>query len=61
MEPTTITIKYTAHLYNRMNGMDIIRTASITVDASCCAGVTPDLHQKALDVMKSCQINIINE
>ena len=33
MEPTTITIKYTAHLYNRMNGMDIIRTASITVDA----------------------------
>lgn len=35
--------------------------ASITVDASCCAGVTPDLHQKALDVMRSCQINIINE
>lgn len=34
MEPTTITLKYTAHLYNRMNGMDIIRTASITIDAA---------------------------
>ena len=31
MEPTTITVKYTAHLYNRMNGMDIIRTATINI------------------------------
>lgn len=35
--------------------------SSITVDASCCAGVTPELHQEALDVMKSCQIDFINE
>lgn len=33
----------------------------ISVDASCCAGTTPKMHQKALDVMKSCQIDIINE
>ena len=31
----------------------------ITVDASCCAGVTPETHKSALDIMKCCQINII--
>lgn len=31
----------------------------ITVDASCCAGVTPESHQNALEAMKMCQINII--
>ena len=34
---------------------------NITVDASCCAGVTPEKHQAALEVMKSCQINVIGE
>ena len=33
----------------------------ITVDASCCAGVTPEKHVAALETMKSCQINVINE
>lgn len=33
----------------------------ITVDASCCAGVTPETHRAALTVMKSCQINVIGE
>ena len=28
----------------------------IYVDATCCAGVTPELHEAALKVMKSCQI-----
>ena len=31
----------------------------IKVDSSCCAGTTPENHQKALDVMKQCQIEII--
>ena len=31
----------------------------ITVDASCCAGVTADSHKSALQTMKSCQIQII--
>lgn len=33
----------------------------ITVDASCCAGTTIENHKKAIDVMKCCQINIVNE
>lgn len=32
----------------------------ISVDASCCAGVTPESHQAALDVMKNCQVEIKN-
>lgn len=32
----------------------------IYVDASCCAGTTPEKHEAALDVMESCQINVIN-
>lgn len=31
----------------------------ITVDSSCCAGVTPESHTNALEAMKMCQINII--
>lgn len=34
---------------------------NITVNASCCAGVTPESHQAALTTMKMCQINVINE
>ena len=33
----------------------------ITVDASCCAGVTPYKHKCALEVMRSCQINVIGD
>ena len=33
----------------------------IIVDAYCCAGVTPESHCAALETMKSCQIQIINE
>lgn len=33
----------------------------ITVDVSCCAGVTPERHKAAMEVMKSCQINVIGE
>lgn len=32
----------------------------ITVDAKCCAGVTPESHENALKAMKMCQINIEN-
>ena len=35
--------------------------AEITVDASCCAGVTPDTHNAALAAMKMCQIHVIGE
>lgn len=33
--------------------------AEIYVVEDCCAGVTPQSHQAALDVMTSCQINIV--
>lgn len=35
--------------------------SNITVDASCCAGSTPENHKAALTVMRQCQINIIGE
>lgn len=48
-------------LKTRYYGGTISTVADITVDASCCAGVTPESHKAALTVMKSCQINVINE
>ena len=35
--------------------------AKIQVDASCCAGVTPESHKAALLTMKMCEVDIINE
>ena len=32
----------------------------ITVDACCCAGVTPEKHLAALETMRSCQIQVVN-
>ena len=31
---------------------------TISVDSSCCAGVTPETHAAALDTMRSCQIKV---
>lgn len=33
----------------------------VAVDASCCAGVSPASHKNALEAMKLCQIEIIND
>lgn len=33
----------------------------LIVDASCCAGVTPESHKNALEAMKMCQIEIVND
>ena len=33
----------------------------VSVDAKCCAGVTPDSHNAALTTMKMCQVNVIGE
>ena len=32
----------------------------VTVDAACCAGVTPESHKNALRAMRMCQVNIEN-
>ena len=34
--------------------------ADITVDAECCAGVTPESHTRALLAMQMCQIRVEN-
>ncbi|MBR3438254.1 MAG: cysteine hydrolase [Clostridia bacterium] len=31
----------------------------ISVDSACCAGVTPEKHNAALETMRSCQIDVI--
>ena len=33
----------------------------VSVDASCCAGVTVDTHNAALTTMKMCQVKVIGE
>ena len=33
----------------------------ISVDAGCCAGVTPGSHSAALETMKMCQIKVVGE
>ena len=33
--------------------------ANVTVDAACCAGVTPATHEAALATMNMCQIDVI--
>ena len=33
----------------------------ISVDAACCAGVTPEKHRAALETMRSCQIQVFND
>lgn len=33
----------------------------VMVDASCCAGVTPESHLNALAAMKMCQVKVYNE
>ena len=35
--------------------------AEIVVDASCCAGVTPQSHERALAAMKACQVIVTGE
>ncbi|MBQ2902602.1 MAG: cysteine hydrolase [Agathobacter sp.] len=33
----------------------------VIVDAACCAGVSPETHKNALEVMKVCQVKVENE
>lgn len=46
---------------NALMARQALPNTKIVVDASCCAGVTPEKHLAALEVMKSCQINVIGE
>ncbi len=44
---------------NAMNLKTKFWNIPIIVDSSCCAGVTPQSHNNALEAMKMCQITII--
>ena len=46
---------------NAMLLKNALPETDIIVDASCCAGITPESHRTALDAMKACQIDIIGE
>ena len=46
---------------NVMIAKAFIPEVKIKVDASCCAGVTPQSHKNALEAMKCCQVKIENE
>lgn len=46
---------------NAMIAKAALPEVPVTVDAACCAGVTPDSHRQALGAMKMCQIAIENE
>ncbi len=39
----------------------VLPETAICVDASCSAGTTPEQHRRALAVMQSCQIRILND
>ena len=46
---------------NAMLAKAYLPEVPVIVDASCCAGVTPESHKNALAAMKMCQITIENE
>lgn len=46
---------------NAMIAKAFLPEVPVTVDAACCAGVTPESHRNALSAMKMCQVRIENE
>ena len=54
---TDICVINNAMIANALCGQN----GSVTVDAACCAGVTKESHDIALQAMKACQIDILNE
>lgn len=45
---------------NALMARTYLPNTRIIVDSSCCAGTTLEKHLAALEVMKSCQIDVIN-
>ena len=48
-------------LSNAIMTRQTLPNTKIVVDASCCACVTPESHIHALEAMKMCQIEVVNE
>lgn len=47
-------------LANAMTLKAAFPNVPITIDASCCAGSSPEWHEKALDILEHCHFNVIN-
>lgn len=47
-------------LANAMTLKATFPNVPITIDAACCAGSTPEWHEKALDMLEHCHFNVIN-
>ena len=47
-------------LANAMTLKAALPNVPITIDAACCAGSTPEWHEKALDMLEHCHFNVIN-
>ena len=45
---------------NAVIAKSVLPNVHIKVDASCCAGVTPESHNIALDEMRTLQVEIVN-
>ena len=48
-------------LSNVVMAKTALPNAHVVVDAACCAGVTPESHDTALNAMKAIQIEVINQ
>lgn len=48
-------------LSNAVIAKAALPNAHITVDAACCAGVTPESHDTALSAMKAIQVEVVNQ
>ncbi len=46
-------------IVNAMMLKAFLPEATIRVDSSCCAGITPENHNRALETMKICQIDVL--
>ena len=46
---------------NAMIAKAFLPEVPVTVDAACCAGVTPESHRNSLSAIKMCQVRIENE
>lgn len=51
----------TSAISNALMAKAFFPEAEITVDISCCAGTTPENHDAAVKVMKSCHVNVEGE
>ena len=47
-------------LANAMTLKAAFPNVPITIDAACCAGSTPEWHEKTLDMLEHCHFNVIN-